>query len=228
MKIAINGANGRLGKSVIDCLIKNGYTDLIGVDISSNSYNSIVIYDDFSKINNKIDFLIDCSSIKALNNVLEYSLKNKIPLIICTTGYSEKQIDEIKIAGREIPILFSPNMSFGANLLFDIVEIVSKNTIDWDVEILETHHTNKLDKPSGTAVKLKEIVLKENSKVNVHSLRLSNVIGEHKVIFANNNESIIIEHKATNRNVFAEGVVKAITFLKNKNKGIYSLQDTLK
>ena len=228
MRILINGARGKLGSSIIKNLLENGYKDLVCVDVIEGSFEGYTIYNSLNNIDKNVDAVIDCSAASAIDSIIDFSIKSNTILIICTTGYSDLQLSKIKRAGTNIPVLLSPNMSYGANVLFDIVERISKKIPDWDVEIVETHHAKKIDKPSGTAKKLKEIISNfNNKKINVHSLRLANIIGIHKIIFASNNESITIEHKANDRSVFASGILKALNFLKNKKKGFYTFKDIL-
>ncbi len=226
MRIIINGASGKLAFSIINYLLENGYQDLIGVDVKKYTNQTIKTYKNLDEIKENADIIIDCSSSNAISNVLDYSIRNNLPLIICTTGFSNEQLKTIIDSGNKIPILLSPNMSFGANVFFNEIEKLTKNLPDWEVEIVETHHKQKIDKPSGTAKRIKDIIFKKTKKdVPIHSLRLANNVGEHKVIFASDTEIITIEHKATSRTVFAVGVLKSILFLQNKNKGFYTFKD---
>ncbi|MEI7812915.1 MAG: dihydrodipicolinate reductase C-terminal domain-containing protein, partial [Ignavibacteria bacterium] len=169
--------------------------------------------------------LIDFSLPEVLDRTIAYASVFNSPLVIGTTGYTESQSDKIRELSKTIPVVQSYNFSIGIQMLIKCTELLSANLTDWDVEISETHHRFKKDKPSGTAIMLKNAVGKD---VNISSLRLGNVPGEHTVSFGGLGEVISLSHSATSRRTFAEGVLKASEFAhRQKEPGLFSFRDVL-
>ncbi len=197
----------------------------------------------------KTDGVIDFSSPAATLLLLKQAAASKTPLVIGTTGFNADEINAIRDASATIPVLFSPNMSLGVNLLFKLTELASSAlTTDYDVEIFESHHRFKKDAPSGTAKRLLEVV-KENmkglssartvngregitgertsSEIGMHAMRGGNIIGEHTVFYVGMDERIELTHRAAGREAFARGAVAAMEFLAGKGPGLYSMYDVL-
>ena len=180
-----------------------------------------------------------------IDNILNYCNANKIPAVLCATGYTAEQVDKIKIESEKFAIFRSGNMSLGVNVLIDLVKKASEALDLFDVEIIEKHHNNKVDAPSGTALMLADAVKevdsdkfnlygregicgKRNTKeIGIHAVRGGNIVGEHDVIFAGNFETVTISHQATDRSVFAEGAVKAAKYIVNKKVGLYNMSDVI-
>ncbi len=178
--------------------------------------------------------MIDFSSPTALDGLLSFIEKNKIPAVICTTGYDEKQLKKIKCASEKTAILLSSNTSIGIQCMLRAVKLAARELTDFDAAITEMHHTEKKDKPSGTAVSLFKAITDEKSdlsptdskkQLSVHSIRCGNIVGEHSVIFAGENEELIITHKVTDKAVFAHGALKAAKFIIDKKTGFYEMSD---
>ena len=191
--------------------------------------------------------IIDFSHFTLIDDVLEAGIDKKVPALIATTGHSEEQLAKIQEASKQIPIIKATNTSVGVNIVNEIVAFATKLLKDFDIEIVEKHHNRKIDAPSGTASTLLEIV-KENlndgndyrtvygreghskraeKEIGVHSIRGGNIVGEHSVIYAKNDEIIEIKHEALSRKMFSDGAVKAIEFLSGKNAGKYTMRDVL-
>lgn len=187
------------------------------------------IESDFNKIVSSCDILIEFTNPAATFEHLDIALKNKKAVVIGTTNFSSQEIDKIKEAATEIPIVFSPNMSIGANLLFKITEdIASALGKDYEVEIVEAHHNQKKDAPSGTAKRLGEAVSKVKGKMPViHSIRMGDIVGEHTVIFAGSGERIELTHRAHSRDAFSKGALNAARFLIGKKQGLYTMMDVI-
>jgi len=151
--------------------------------------------------------------------------KFNCPLIIATTGLSSAQLDTLKILAETIPVVQSYNYSLGIQILLKLTKEVQKYVDDWDIEISETHHRFKKDKPSGTAIMIRNAVKKEN--VNISSLRLGNVFGEHTISFGGLGEVLSISHSASSRRTFAEGILRSALFLLKKKNGFYSFTDVI-
>ena len=213
MKYGLIGASGRLGKEVINLFAEHNHElvftfDLKGEWIESNP-----------------QILIDCSLPEAFSKTSEFVNKFKTPLIIATTGLTDDNIKQLKELAKTKPVVQSYNFSLGIQILLQLTKKANKLLPDWDVEITETHHRLKKDKPSGTAKMLKEIFGKRD--VSTTSLRLGNVTGDHTVNFAGLGEVLSIQHRALSRRTFAEGILLSANFaLKNKN-GFYSFSDVV-
>ncbi|MCE9500489.1 MAG: 4-hydroxy-tetrahydrodipicolinate reductase [Leptospira sp.] len=262
INIALIGATGRMGKAVTSVLSHSHTAQLkstvdkegsvyLGMDSglhSGGESNKIIFSDDIDSAVSDSDVVIDFSSNQNLTNILTSALKHKKPLVIGTTGLNENQKLEINFASNSIPIVFSPNMAVGVNLLFKLVEIAANVLKDeFDIEIVDIHHRHKKDAPSGTAQKLKELLLttlkrsesdvvygregiyeeRDKKQIGIHTLRAGEVIGEHSVFFFSPNEVIEIKHRAEDRKTFAVGAVKAAEFISRKEKGLYDMYDVL-
>ncbi len=249
IKILLSGCNGRMGKAISELCSKNPETEIaVGFDLNTESKAGFPVYDNFSEISEKIDVVIDFSNPKALPSLLEFCTEKKLPVVLCTTGYSEEDIALINKASEVIPVFRSGNMSLGINVLIFLAKQAAKVLADsFDIEIIEKHHNQKLDAPSGTAVMIAdalESVLpyqqervydrhnvrakRAYNEIGMHSLRGGTIVGEHEVIFAGENETIEIKHTAQSREVFAVGAVKAAIYLASCTKaGKYCMDDLL-
>lgn len=181
--------------------------------------------DDFETCQVAIDF----SAPAGTENFVASALKHKKPIVIGTTGLSNDQQAEIQEAAKKIPIVYSPNMSVGVNLLFKLAAMAAKTLgKEYQIEISETHHIHKKDKPSGTAKKIGEIVEKiRNEKPAIESIREGEVIGDHTIVFGSDMEHLAIMHRAVDRKVFAAGALKAARWIIGKSPGLYTMADVL-
>ena len=245
--IILNGANGKMGKNVID-LIKNdekNFNIVYGIDKKKekNLYN-IEISKDF-KYDVKADVIIDFSHPDSLEELLKFSEKTKTPVVIATTGYSDEQIEKIKFASKNVAIFFTFNMSIGINLLLSLVKKsyqILQN--DFDIEIVEKHHNQKIDAPSGTAIMIAQAIneeangkfkyiynrqgvrkKREKNEIGIHSIRAGTIVGEHEIIFSGEDETISITHIANSKKIFAAGALKAAKFIKTKKVGLFNMKD---
>ena len=243
MNILLNGATGRMGKEVIKKVAEEKDLNIIcGVGIGENN-EKFPIYENTKDIEEKVDVIIDFSIPKASLNILEYARKNKIPIVIATTGFSDEELKVIKEASEEIPVFRSSNMSLDINLMAKIVQEIARVLNDTDIEIIETHHNRKVDSPSGTAILLADAIneVLENKKIytfdrmqkrekrskdeiGFSSIRGGNIVGEHTVKFFGENETLEIKHTSYSRQVFVEGALKAAKFIVTKNSGLYDMR----
>jgi len=210
--------------------IKNINTN-IGSFTGTKNETKISDVKDMDKIlkDKKPDVMIDFSNADACVENLKIIGKNGINVVIGTTGFTEKQKKEIEeiIKENDIGAVVSPNMSVGVNIFWKLIEDAGNLLKDYDAEIIEAHHATKKDKPSGTALKIKEILEKIYKKeIPVHSIRAGGIVGEHKVIFASAGDIIEIKHTAISRDTFAIGALKSAEFIKGK-KGIYNMKDVI-
>lgn len=245
ISVLINGCNGNMGKELNNYInsIDNFYT-LCGFDKIDNGNNNFPVYTIFDNIKEKPDIIIDFSSPTASINMLDYATFKKIPMVIATTGFSNEQLNYIKESSKFIPIFKSSNMSLEINIMCSLVSKLSKLLNECDIEIVETHHKNKIDAPSGTALMIANSIknslnqnltytydrctLREKRKSNeigIHSIRGGTEVGKHTVLFLGDNESFEITHTVSSRKIFARGAIKAASFIINKSNGLYGMED---
>lgn len=243
IKILINGIGGKMGNEVAKLVLKEKDMDLLGgLDRHSNSN---LIYPIFSDINSFSEFpnvIIDFSTPEATISILPYCISHSIPIVIATTGFTKEQQNKITDTSMQIPIFQSSNMSYEITLISQIIAKLSQKLPEADIEIVETHHNQKKDSPSGTALLLADSINTDNSyiyqfnrmqkqekrnpkEIGFSSIRGGNIVGEHSVIFFSPNETLEIKHTAHSRTVFAEGAIRAAKFIVSQKSGLYCMQD---
>ena len=222
MNIALCGIHGAMGKILKEEIEQSQENKLVGYFSPRNDIKG-------QDISEKIDVIIDFSRPENIDFLLDYALKNKVALVICTTGYTDEQIEKIKKAGENISILLSSNTSIGINILRKIAMLISPTMKDFDIEIVEAHHNKKKDMPSGTAKTLKSDVLEATGKsdIPVHSLRAGNIVGEHEIVFAKDDEVIKISHTALSKRIFAVGAIDLSEKLLSKDIGFYDTMELI-
>ena len=245
--IILSGCSGKMGASILACAAgRDDCRVTVGIDLVQPKYAEKKKKKSFDVLEAKGDVIIDFSNPAVLDSMLAYALKNKTPCVICTTGYNEEQKAKIHEASREIPVFYSGNMSLGINLIIELAKkAASVFGEDFDVEIVEQHHNQKLDAPSGTALMIADAVSsvrseseyvydrhsyrkkREKKEIGIHSVRGGNIVGEHEIIFAGTDEVLTISHSARSKTVFAVGAVNAAVFLKGKAPGMYDMSDLL-
>ncbi len=249
IKIIMAGCNGRMGR-VISELVKNDESVKIvaGVDVYDDGHNDYPVFDSIKKIDIAADVIIDFSSIKGLYEMLDFAISKKLPVVLCTTGLDTDMINKVNEASSKIAILRSGNMSLGINTLVKIMETITKTLAEagFDIEIVEKHHNQKLDAPSGTALLLADAINNEldNSyeykydrsqvkekrnpkEIGISAVRGGSIVGEHEIIFAGTDEVIEIKHTAYSRAIFANGAISAAKFLIDKEPGMYSMKEVV-
>ncbi|HVE41542.1 MAG TPA: dihydrodipicolinate reductase C-terminal domain-containing protein [Planctomycetota bacterium] len=222
MKIAINGACGRMGQAVAKAAADAGVEVAALIDVVKGP--GVV-----RSLAKKVDALIDFSTPEASLERLAECVKTKTPAIVCTTGFSDAQKAEIAAASKKIPVIYSSNMSVGVNLLFKRVPEIAKTLGEsYDIDIIETHHRFKKDAPSGTAKTLAErIESATGRKPNVHAVRSGDVVGEHRIVFGTLGDSIEIIHRASTRDIFAKGSIEAAKWAAKAKPGLYTMLDVI-
>ncbi len=246
--ILLSGACGKMGNAVARCCKENDDIKIIaGVD-RAEMLCEFPIYKSFDDVKIIPDVIIDFSHISVLDGLLAYATKNNVPIILATTGYSAEQIEKIHDVSNIIPVFFTANMSLGVNLLCSLAKSAAKILGDnFDVEIIEKHHNQKIDAPSGTALMLANAVnevfddkytyeydrhskrqKRSKNEIGIHAIRGGTIVGEHDVIFAGHDEVITLSHAAQSKEVFAAGAVKAAKFIVGKPIGMYDMSDVLK
>ncbi len=247
MNILLNGASGRMGNEVAMRVEKEENMQIVaGIGLEEDLTGKFPIYSKIEDVKEKIDVIIDFSVPKATFKVLEYAKKEKTPIVIATTGFSNDELEKIEELSKEIPIFRSANMSLDINLMAEIVKKVAKVLQDTDIEIIETHHNRKIDAPSGTAILLADAIneVLENKKeydfnrmqkreprnkneIGFSSIRGGNIVGEHTVAFFGENETLEIKHTSYSRQVFVEGAIKSAKFIITKENGLYDMNDLI-
>lgn len=248
IKVLINGCNGRMGQVLVNEIDRFEELLLIsGFDINDYGKNSFPVYSKIEDIKEKPDVIIDFSVPVSTFNILKYAISENIPIVIATTGFNKEQLEQIKLASKSIPVFQSSNMSFDINLMKRIVSEVAKKLKGTDIEIIETHHNRKIDAPSGTAILLADAInevmdekleynfnrhdiheKRAENEIGFSSIRGGNIVGEHIVQFYGEYETFEIKHTSYSRNVFAEGALKAASFIYNKEPGYYGMDDMVK
>ena len=247
IKVIICGASGKMGRFVADACKADGEIQVVaGVD-KINLGQNFPIFGDFKSINTDADVIIDFSNPILLDSILEYAIKTNTAVVLATTGYSDSQIEQIKEASKEIPVFFTFNMSLGVNLICSLAKKAAAILGDgFDIEIIEKHHNQKIDAPSGTAIMLANAVnscfggekvyeydrhskrqKRSEKEIGIHSIRGGTIVGEHDVIFAGHDETVTISHSAQSKEVFAVGSVKAAKFLAEKPAGLYDMNSII-
>ena len=235
IKLGIAGACGKMGRRIFElaafdkdlevslALEKKG-TPLIGKELGrlkvSSNLDGLFL----------VDVLVDFTLPEATDEHLDYVAKYRKALVLGTTGLTDAQKSKVDEISKIVPVVFTPNMSIGVNVLFSILpEIARKLGSDYSVEIVEAHHKAKKDAPSGTAKKIAELITQVTKKnIPVHSIRLGDIFGDHTVVFCGNSERIEIKHQAHSRDLFVVGALKAAKWIFQKPAGLYSMQDVLK
>ena len=237
-----------MGKEIIEAAKKQEDVKIVcGFDLNENIENGFPVYNNLEKIKEKVDIIIDFSVPVATFEILKYAKKNKVPVVIATTGFSKEQLEQIEELSKEIPIFRSANMSLEINLMADILQKIVEVLKESDIEIIETHHNKKVDSPSGTAILLADAINKvfngeknynfdrmqkrekrDKKEIGFSSVRGGNIVGEHTVQFFGENETLEITHKSYSRQVFAEGALKAAKFLVKQKAGFYNMEDLVK
>lgn len=247
-RIIITGANGKMGKVLQSIIANRENCEIVaGVDLNTADNGVFPIYASIAEVKEEADAVIDFSNPVLLDDLLEYSKSTKTPLVIATTGYNDEQKAKIIEASKTCPIFFTYNMSMGINLLANLakkaVEILGN---DFDIEIVEKHHNQKIDAPSGTALMLADAICevtpqamkyeydrhskrerRTKNEIGLHAVRGGTIVGEHEIIFAGRDEIITLSHSARSKEIFAVGAVNAAVYMCGKDAGIYDMKELI-
>lgn len=248
-KIIMHGCNGRMGQMITGLAEKDPDVEIVaGVDVSDHIQNSYPVFDNIAKCDVPADVVIDFASAKAVDGLLDYCVGKNIPCVLCTTGLSEEQLQKIQEVSGKTAILKSANMSLGVNLLMKLLKEATGvlAAAGFDIEIVEKHHNQKLDAPSGTALALADVINKELDntyeyvydrstrrekrpvkEIGISAVRGGTIVGDHDVIFAGTDEVITLSHRAYSREVFAKGALQAAKFLSGKPAGLYDMSQVV-
>ena len=249
VKIMMHGCNGVMGQ-VISKIVEEteGAVMACGVDRVDDGHNDYPVFTDINACDVEVDAIIDFSAAPAVDGLLDFAVERQIPVVLCTTGLSDEQLERVHEASKKTAVLRSANMSLGVNTLFKVLKSMTKLLADagFDIDIVEKHHRRKLDAPSGTAIALAEAVneplnneyefvydrsqrreQRPKKEIGISAVRGGTIVGEHEVIFAGTDEVITFKHTAYSKAVFAKGAVEAAKFLKGKPAGHYDMADVI-
>lgn len=248
-RIIMSGCNGRMGQMITSMVETDETAEIVaGIDISGERKNTYPVFTSMEECDVEADAIIDFSSPKALDGILKYAKEKKCPVVLCTTGLTEEQLEQVKEASKVVPVLRSANMSLGINILMKVLRAVSKTLAEegFDIEIVEKHHNQKLDAPSGTALALADTIngsldeeysykydrtsdrqKRPKKEIGISAVRGGSIVGEHEIIFAGQDEVIEFKHTAYSRALFGKGAVTAAKFLAGKEAGMYDMSDVL-
>ena len=248
VEVILHGCNGRMGQMLSELISKDEEMKVVaGIEPSGEAKNDYPVYKSFDELKETADVIIDFSTASAIDSLLDYCEKTHTPLVLCSTGLSEAQLGRVEKLARESAVLVSANMSLGINVLLKLLKSVTKTLYEngFDIEIVEKHHNQKLDAPSGTALALADVMKeeledisynlnrtevrkkRERNEIGISAVRGGTIVGEHEVIFAGTDEVIEIKHTAYSRAIFAKGAMSAAKFLKGKTAGKYSMSDVI-
>jgi 4-hydroxy-tetrahydrodipicolinate reductase len=255
MEIIICGCFGKMGREVFKTALTRENTKIVaGIDRNVKKFGNVIkdsenfyvapVFENASQVNIKCDVIIDFSSPTALDSLLEFAKKNSIALVICATGYTQEQCDLIHEFSKNVPVFMSSNTSLAVNLLIKLAKI-SKQILgnEFDIEIIEKHHNQKVDAPSGTAMMMAKSLSEKNTElvfnrtniegkrnsneIGIHCIRGGTIKGEHEIIFAGLGECFTLKHVAESREIFARGALSAAEFIKSKSSGFYTMTDLM-
>lgn len=248
-RVIMHGCNGKMGQVISGLIAADEEVELVaGVDISSHINNPYPVFSNISECDVKADVIIDFASAKAVDGLLKYCVEKQVPCVLCTTGLSQEQLKQVEEASKKVAILKSANMSLGINLLIKMLKEATHVLADagFDIEIVEKHHNQKLDAPSGTALALADSINEElnneyeyiydrskvrqkrgKKEIGMSAVRGGTIVGDHDVIFAGMDEVITFSHTAYSRSVFGKGAVSAAKFLKGKEAGMYDMSHVI-
>lgn len=249
VKIIMHGCNGHMGQVISGIVEKDPNAEIVaGIDIADQGKNSYPVFTDIDACQVEADAIIDFSSAKATDKLLEYSAARQIPVVLCSTGLSQEQLAKVEETSRKVAVLKSANMSLGINTLLKLVQDAAKvlAAAGFDMEIVEKHHRLKLDAPSGTALALADSIneamdnqyhyvydrsqkreKRDDKEIGISAVRGGTIVGEHEIIFAGQDEVIEFKHTAYSKAIFGKGAVEAAKFLVGKPAGRYDMSDVI-
>lgn len=249
IRVLMSGCNGKMGQMITGLVKEDEQVEIVaGIDTYTGISNTYPVFKSFADCDAEVDVVIDFSNAAALEGLLDYCISKQVPAVICSTGYSEEQLQKIKEASEKVAILKSANMSMGINLLLKLLKDAAKvlAPAGYDIELVEKHHNQKLDAPSGTALALADSIndalnneynyvydrsqvrqKRDSKEIGISAVRAGTIVGEHEVIFAGTDEVIEFKHTAYSRSVFGKGAVEAAKYLAGKPAGMYDMSDVI-
>ena len=249
IKVIMHGCNGKMGQVITKIAAEDDSVEIVaGIDKYKGIANIYPVFDDIKNCDVEADVIIDFSNASAVDGLLDCCVERQIPVVLCTTGLSEEQLSKVEESSEKVAVLKSANMSLGVNLLLKLLKDATKVLArsGFDIEIVDKHHNQKVDAPSGTALALADSINEElnneynykfdrsterkkrdKKEIGVVAVRGGTIVGEHEVIYAGNDEVIEFKHTAYSKAVFAKGAVEAAKFLAGKPAGRYDMSDVI-
>lgn len=249
IRILLHGCNGKMGQVITGLAAEDPDVQIVaGVDINDSIVNGYPVFLSLEDYKERADVIIDFASAKAVDALLHYCEKTLTPVVLCTTGLSEAQLLRAKEVSKKAAVLKSANMSLGVNTMIKLVQAAARVLAEagFDMEIVEKHHNQKVDAPSGTALALADAInealnheyryeydrfgkreKRDKKEIGISSVRGGTIVGEHEVIFAGTDEVIEIKHTAYSKAIFAKGALSAAKFLAGKPAGFYQMSDVI-
>ncbi len=249
VRIIMSGCNGYMGRVVTEIAAADADAQIVaGIDLEDRGDKSYPVFTNIADCDQEADVVVDFSAPAALESLLAYCTQKKVAAVLCTTGYSPEQLEQIRAASEKTAVMRSANMSLGINLLMKLIRDAAKKLAPagFDMEIVEKHHNRKVDAPSGTALALADSLKealdedytytfdrsgrrqsRDKYEIGISAVRGGNIVGEHEVIFAGFDEVIEFKHTAYSRGVFAKGAVQAAKFIKGRPAGFYDMADVI-
>lgn len=248
IRVILSGCCGKMGKVISQSVSNFPNLGIVaGIDKFSDTSVQYPVFKTIAECNIEADVVLDFSRPEALDSLLDYCKNKSLPLVLCTTGYSAEQLADIQAASKELPVFRSANMSIGINLINNILKDISAMLYEnYDIEIVEKHHNQKVDAPSGTALLLANtiknaipeetmfnqgrdgIAKRKHNEIGIHAVRGGSIVGDHEIIFAGAGEIIELKHSALSREVFAIGALKACEYMSGKGIGMYSMDNVIR
>jgi dihydrodipicolinate reductase len=248
-KVIMHGCNGKMGQVITQIISEMPNLEIVaGIDVYMGIKNTYPVFPALKDCKIDADVIIDFSNPLLIDELLKQAITRKLPIVLCTTGLSEDQLNEVKKASEEIAILKSANMSLGVNLLLKLLKEATRTLIPagFDIEIVEKHHKRKIDAPSGTALAMADSInealdneytykydrsqerqARAKKEIGIQAVRGGTIVGEHEVIFAGEDEVITFEHTAYSKAIFAKGSIEAAKFLAGKPSGLYDMSQVI-
>lgn len=249
VNVIMHGCNGRMGQIISGLTAADEEIEIVaGIDAFDEGKNAYPVFSDIRKCDVEADAVIDFSTAAAVDGLLDYCIEKNLPCVLCTTGLSEEQLAKVKDASTKIAVLKSANMSLGINMLLKVLKEAASilSPAGFDIEIVEKHHNQKLDAPSGTALALADSMKEEledgyeyvydrstkrekrgQKEIGISAVRGGTIVGDHDVIFAGADEVITFSHRAYSRAVFGKGAIQAAKFLAGKPAGMYDMSNVI-
>lgn len=249
VKMIMHGCNGAMGRTITELVAaQKDILIVAGVDKNLEFKQDYPVYNSLEEVKEEADVIVDFASATAVDHLLDYCVKKKMPVVLCTTGLSKEQVEKISETAKETAVLRSANMSLGINLLLKLVKEAAKTLAvsDFDIEIVEKHHNQKLDAPSGTALALADSInealnneyhyeydrskrheKRDEKEIGISAVRGGSIVGEHDVIFAGKDEVVTFSHTAYSKAIFGKGAIEAAKFLAGKPAGLYNMSDMI-
>lgn len=249
IKMIMHGCNGAMGQVISRLAAEEEDLEIVaGVDLNTESKSGYPVYASLEECKEAADVVVDFASMKAVDHLLEYCAKMKLPVVLCTTGLTKEQIEKVEETAKQVAVLRSANMSLGINLLLKLVKQAAEvlAASGFDMEIVEKHHNQKKDAPSGTALALADSLneamehaytytydrstrheKRDKKEIGISAVRGGSIVGEHDVIFAGTDEVVTFSHTAYSKAIFAKGAISAAKFLAKKEPGLYTMQDVI-